>query len=167
MGNPGTKMKSTRPVYLDCNATTPLETEVREAVIQFMTEDFGNSGSRTHEYGTSAKRAVQRAREQVARLVQSEPDEIVFTSGATESNNLAILGLARHGHEAGRKHIVSTMIEHKAVLEPLEFLATDGFEVTLVPPTSGGWTDPNAVRKALRNDTLLVSIMQANNETGV
>ena len=160
-------MKSTKPVYLDCNATTPLEVEVREAVIQFMSEDFGNSGSRTHEYGAKAKRAVLRAREEVARLVQSDPDEIVFTSGATESNNLAILGLARHGHETGRKHIVSTMIEHKAVLEPLEFLATQGFEVTLVPPTEGGWVDPSALRDALREDTLLVSVMQANNETGV
>lgn len=163
----GTKMQSTRPVYLDCNATTPLETEVREAVIQFMTEDFGNSGSRTHEYGARAKRAVQRAREQVARLVQTDPDEIVFTSGATESNNLAILGLARHGYETGRKHIVSTMIEHKAVLEPLEFLTNQGFEVTLVRPTEGGWVDPSELRDALRDDTLLVSVMQANNETGV
>src|SRR4029079_3690835 len=94
-------------------------------------------------------------------------DEIVFTSGATESNNLAILGLARHGHEAGRKHIVSTMIEHKAVLEPLEFLASQGFEVTLVRPTEGGWVDPSELRDALRDDTLLVSVMQANNETGV
>lgn len=160
-------MHHTKPVYLDCNATTPLEVEVREAVLQFMSEDFGNSGSRTHEYGARAKRAVQRAREQVALLVQSDPDEIVFTSGATESNNLAILGLARHGHESGRKHIVSTMIEHKAVLEPLEFLSTQGFEVTLIPPTRGGWVDPCELRDALRKDTLLVSAMQANNETGV
>lgn len=160
-------MKSTKPVYLDCNATTPLEAEVREVVIQFMSEDFGNSGSRTHEYGARAKRAVERAREQVANLVQSDPNEIVFTSGATESNNLAILGLARHGHETGRKHIVSTMIEHKAVLEPLEFLTTQGFEVTLVPPTEGGWVDPSELQDAIRDDTLLVSIMQANNETGV
>ncbi len=167
MGNLGTKMQSIKPVYLDCNATTPLEAEVREAVLQFMSEDFGNSGSRTHEYGARAKRAVQRAREQVALLAQSDPDEIVFTSGATESNNLAILGLARHGHETGRKHIVSTKIEHKAVLEPLEFLTTQGFEVTLVPPTEGGWVDPAELRNALRKDTLLVSVMQANNETGV
>ena len=132
-----------------------------------MAEEFGNAGSRTHEYGGAAKRAVQRAREQVARMVQSNVDEIVFTSGATESNNLAILGLARHGHQTGRKHIVSTMIEHKAVLEPLEFLAKDGFDITLVPPTGDGWVDPSAIQNAIRKDTLLVSVMQANNETGV
>jgi cysteine desulfurase len=160
-------MQSAMPVYLDCNATTPIEPEVCKVVLRFMSEEFGNAGSRTHEYGTRAKRAVQRAREQVARLVQCEPDEVVFTSGATESNNLAILGLARHGRETGRRHIVSTMIEHKAILEPLEFLAKDGFEITLVHPTQGGWIEPSAIRQALREDTLLVSVMQANNETGV
>jgi cysteine desulfurase len=159
--------QSQKPVYLDCNATTPIEPEVRDAVIRFMTEEFGNAGSRTHEYGTTAKRAVQRAREQVAGMVQSNVDEIVFTSGATESNNLAILGLARHGHQTGRKHIVSTLIEHKAVLEPLEFLAKDGFEITLLRPTKDGCVDPSAIQDAMRKDTLLVSVMQANNETGV
>jgi cysteine desulfurase len=160
-------MHNTKPVYLDCNATTPIEPEVCDAVLRFMTEEFGNAGSRTHEYGSAAKRAVQRAREQVARMVQSNVDEIAFTSGATESNNLAILGLARYGHQTGRKHIVSTMIEHKAVLEPLEFLAKDGFDITLVPPTRDGWVDPSAIHNAIRKDTLLVSVMQANNETGV
>ena len=95
------------------------------------------------------------------------PEEVVFTSGATESNNLAILGLADHGTHAGRRHIISTQIEHKAVLEPLEEMARRGFEVTLLPPTAGGWIDPDAIRQALRPDTLLVSVMAANNETGV
>ncbi len=155
------------PVYLDCNATTPIEPPVREIVMRFMSEEFGNSGSRTHEYGSRAKQAVQRAREQVAAVVCAKPDEVVFTSGATESNNIALLGLAHYGEKTNRKHIISSMIEHKAVLEPLESLARRGFEVTLLPPTQGGWVEPNAVRRALRKDTLLVSVMHANNETGV
>lgn len=154
-------------VYLDCNATAPVEPAVSEAVIRFMTEEYGNAGSRTHEYGAKAKQAVQQARDSVAALVSAERDEVVFTSGATESDNLAILGLAQYGTENDRKHIVSTMIEHKAILEPLEALARTGFDVTLVPPTSGGWVDPDAIKKALRKDTLLVSMMHVNNETGV
>lgn len=154
-------------IYLDCNATTPIEPLVRDEVLRFMTEEFGNAGSRTHEYGARAKQAVQHAREQVADVVKAKRDEVIFTSGATESNNLSILGLAQHGEESGRRHIVSTMIEHKAVLEPLEHLSKQGFEVTLVPPTSSGWVDPAAIQKALRKDTLLVSVMHVNNETGV
>jgi cysteine desulfurase len=153
--------------YLDCNATTPVEPAVRDVVLRFMTEEFGNAGSRTHDYGARAQQAVQQAREQVATVLGAKRDEVLFTSGATESNNLAILGLAPHGERTGRRHIVSTAIEHKAVLEPLERLRERGFEVTLVPPTSGGWVDPEAVRSALRPDTLLVSVMHANNETGV
>jgi cysteine desulfurase len=132
-----------------------------------MTEEFGNAGSRTHDFGVRAQQAVQRAREQVAAVLGAKRDEILFTSGATESNNLAIFGLAPHGERTGRRHIVSTAIEHKAVLEPLERLRERGFEVTLVPPTSGGWVDPDAIRSALRSDTLLVSVMHVNNETGV
>ncbi|HEX8181385.1 MAG TPA: cysteine desulfurase DndA [Pyrinomonadaceae bacterium] len=154
-------------VYLDCNATTPIEPPVREVVMRFMADEFGNSGSRTHEYGTRAKQAVQRAREQVAAVVKAKPDEVIFTSGATESNNIALLGLAEHGEKTGRKHLISTTIEHKAVLEPLEFLARHGFEVTLLPPTEGGWVESDAIKKALRKDTMLVSVMHANNETGV
>jgi cysteine desulfurase len=158
---------STVTAYLDCNATTPMEFEVRDVVLRFMTEEFGNAGSRTHDFGARAQQAVQRARDQVAAVVVAKRDEVLFTSGATESNNLAIFGLAPHGERTGRRHIVSTAIEHKAVLEPLERLRERGFEVTLVPPTSGGWVDPEAIRSALRPDTLLVSVMHANNETGV
>lgn len=154
-------------VYLDCAATTPIEPEVLKVVIHYMSEEYGNAGSRTHEFGARAQQAVQKARDQVAAVVSAKRDEVVFTSGATESNNLAILGLAPHGEATGRKHIVSTQIEHKAVLEPLEALAKRGFEVTLVPPTEGGWVDPAAVKAALRKDTLLVSVMHVNNETGV
>ncbi len=100
-------------------------------------------------------------------MVKAKRDEVVFTSGATESNNLAILGLAPHGEKTGRKHIVSTAIEHKAVLEPLEEMARRGFEVTLVRPTPGGWVEASEVRAAVRPDTVLVSMMHVNNETGV
>lgn len=154
------------PVYLDCNATAPMEPAVREAVTQWLAEELGNAGSRTHEYGLRAKKAVQAARDQIAAVVDAAADEVIFTSGATESNNLAILGLAAHGGESQRRHIVSTAIEHKAVLEPLEALEARGFSVTLVRPDANGVVTAEAVRAAIRPDTLLVSVMHANNETG-
>ena len=157
----------TDPIYLDCNATTPLEPAVRDAVIQWFADEIGNAGSRTHEYGLRAKRAVQRAREHVAAVVNASPDEVLFTSGATESNNLAILGLAAHGDRTARRHVVSTSIEHKAVLEPVEALAQRGFDVTLVPPKPSGAVSADSIRAAVRADTLLVSVMHVNNETGV
>ncbi|BDU68715.1 cysteine desulfurase [Geothrix oryzae] len=153
--------------YLDCNATTPLEPRVQEVVWNYLVEDFGNAGSRTHEFGNRAKQVVQKAREQVASVVRCKTEEVIFTSGATESNNLALLGLAHYGTENGRKHIISSSMEHKAVLEPLEELASRGFDITLINPTAGGWVDPAEVQKALRPDTLLVSLMHVNNETGV
>ena len=154
-------------IYLDCNATTPMEPAVRTAVLRFMAEEFGNSGSRTHEYGNRAKVAVQNARDQVAKVVGADREEVIFTSGATESNNLAILGLAAFGESSGRRHIISTQLEHKAVLEPLDSLQHRGFELTLLAAESGGYVDPERIQKALRTDTLLVSVMQVNNETGV
>ena len=157
----------TNPTYLDCNATTPVEPEVASVVQKFIVEEYGNAASRTHEYGTRAKQAIQKAREQIAAVVSAEPDEVTFTSGATESNNLALLGLADHAAEVGRKHIISTAIEHKAVLEPLSVLHKRGFDVTLVSPSSGGWVEPDQIRQAMRSDTILVSVMQVNNETGV
>ena len=155
------------PVYLDCNATTPLDPEVREVLFHYLTEEFGNEGSRTHEYGVRAKHAVQKARDQVAAVVGAKRDEVIFTSGATESNNLAILGLAAHGREAGKLHLIGTRLEHKAVLEPLEALEKQGFEVTWLSSDDQGRVSPDDLRAALRPDTLLVSIMAANNETGV
>lgn len=155
------------PTYLDFNATAPVDPRVAEEVMRFMTLEFGNAGSRTHTFGQLAKARVNRAREEVAELVSASSDEVVFTSGATESDNLAILGLARQGEKTGKKHIISTQIEHKAVLEPLEFLEKQGFEVELLAPTRGGWISPDALTAALRPDTLLVSIMAVNNETGV
>jgi cysteine desulfurase len=154
-------------VYLDCNATTPVDPRVQQEVLRYLAEEYGNAGSRTHERGARAKRAVERAREQVAAVVDARPDEVVFTSGATESNNLALLGLATYGEESSRRHVVSSQIEHKAVLEPLEALRRRGFEVTLVPPTHGGWVEADRIAKAVRGDTLVVSVMHVNNETGV
>lgn len=154
-------------VYLDCAATTPVDPRVREEVLRFLTDEWGNAGSRTHEYGRRARRAVEQARAHVAAVVNAGRGEVIFTSGATESNNLALLGLAEHGAEADRRHLVSTQIEHAAVLEPLQALTRRGFEVTLIPPGTGGWVDPDAVRAAVRPDTLAVSVMHVNNETGV
>lgn len=155
------------PIYLDCNATTPLEPEVIEIMMRFLIEDFGNEGSRTHAFGAKAKQAVQNARAQVAAVVSAQPDEVIFTSGATESNNLAILGLKKAGREQGRMHVITTAIEHKAVLEPCGELEQKGFEVTRLAVTEDGFVDPEVLQAALRPDTLLVSVMQVNNETGV
>jgi cysteine desulfurase len=154
-------------VYLDCNATAPMEPETSVLVAHWMAEDYGNAGSRTHIFGARAKQAVQMARDQVATIVDAHRDDVVFTSGATESNNLALLGLAPFGERHGKRHIVSTAIEHKAVLEPLAALRRGGFEVTLIDPEPGGYVSPERVRAALRSDTLLISLMHVNNETGV
>jgi len=155
------------PLYLDYSATAPVHPDVLEAMLSVYQNHFGNAGSRTHSYGHDAARVVENARSQVASLLGVSPREVIFTSGATESDNLAILGLAEWGATVGRKHIVSTEIEHKAVLEPLGHLKSKGFEVTLVPPSSTGCVSPEDVLQAVRKDTLLVSVMHANNETGV
>lgn len=155
------------PIYLDCNATTPLEDEVREVFLKYVSEEFGNEGSRTHEYGARAKQAVQTARDKVAAVVSCKRDEVIFTSGATESNNLAILGLREHGASTGRRHVLTSAIEHKAVLEPFDELERLGFEVTRLPVCAGGYVTADSVFGALRPDTLLVSVMQVNNETGI
>ena len=154
-------------VYLDCNATTPVDPRVQTLVMEYLDAEFGNAGSRTHEYGARAKRAVEGARRQVAAVVEGSPDEVVFTSGATECNNLAILGLGQEGRRSGRRHVVSTEMEHKATLEPLEELERRGFEITRLRGNRDGWVEPAAVLDAVREDTLLVSLLQVNNETGV
>lgn len=154
------------PVYLDCAATTPLDSRVRDEVLRWLDEG-GNAGSRTHEYGRRARAAVERGRDQVAAVVDASRGDVVFTSGATESNNLALLGLAAHGEATGRRHVVSTAIEHHAVLEPLDELERRGFEITRLRPDEGGAVDAASVRDAVRPDTLLVSVMHVNNETGV
>jgi cysteine desulfurase len=156
-----------KPIYLDYNATPPLDPRVFDSMRPWFLDEPGNAGSRTHVFGQRAKDAVEKARGQIAALLNAEPEEIVFTSGATESDNAVILGIARYGEECGRKHIIATSIEHKAVLEPLEQLRQMGFRVDLAPVTRGGYVEPEAVKGLLRSDTLLVSVMHANNETGV
>jgi len=154
-------------IYLDCNATTPMEPSVTAIVSRFMERDFGNAASPIHDYGVFARTAVDYARRQVADVVKARPDEVIFTSGATESNNLAILGLVKAGLQSGRRHLITTAIEHKAVLEPCEEMARLGFEVEILPATRCGRFDPQRLADTLRPDTLLVSTMQVNNETGV
>lgn len=156
-----------QPIYLDYNATTPLDPRVFAAMREWYEGPPANAGSRTHIYGQRARDAVEHARQQVADVLGAGSEEIFFTSGATESNNIAILGLTEYAEKTGRKHIISTAIEHKAVLEPLAEMRRRGFEVDLLPVTSGGFVEPETVQAHLRPDTLLVSIMHANNETGV
>lgn len=156
------------PVYLDYAATTPVDPEVAEAMVGCLTleGDFGNAGSATHAFGRRAAARVETARAQVATLIGAEPDEITFTSGATESNNLVLLGVARANADRGR-HLITARTEHKAVLDPCKRLEKDGFAVTYLTPDRAGRIDPEAVRAALRADTVLVSIMYVNNEIGV
>jgi cysteine desulfurase len=144
-----------------------MEPAVQKLVMRFTVEEYGNAGSRTHEYGNRAKQSVQQARDQVAGALRVERDEIIFTSGATESNNLALLGLAPYGEAQGRRHIITGATEHKAVLEPIEALEARGFCVTVISPTSGGYIDPQDLNRALRPDTLFVSLMHVNNEIGI
>lgn len=154
--------------YLDNNATTPLDPQVATVVSRFLLEDYGNAGSRTHAFGATAAKAVEDARASVAAVVAARPDEVIFTSGATEANNLALLGLGDAAEATGKRHIVTTSVEHKAVLEPLEYLVKrQGFEVTALPVDERGWPAPDDLATALRPDTLLVSTMHVNNETGV
>lgn len=138
-----------------------------EVVLHWMTVEFGNAGSRTHEYGARAKKAVHQAREFLAGTVGARSDELIFTSGATESNNIALLGMAAYGEQTGRRHIVTSAIEHKAVLEPLEHLQERGFEVDYLQPGPTGRVAADAVMEKVRPDTLMVSLMHVNNETGV
>jgi cysteine desulfurase len=156
-----------KPIYLDYNATTPLDPRVFEAMRPYYSTAVGNAGSRTHLYGQKAKEAIDRARAQVAALIGVKAEEIIFTSGATESNNLVLLGLIPYGADCSRRHILATCIEHKSVLEPLNRLRAFGFEVELLPVTAGGFVEPDTVHRRLRPDTLLVTMMHANNETGV
>ena len=158
-------------VYMDNHATTRVDPRVVEAMLPCWGENYGNPGSVNHAFGWEAKAAVDAAREQIAAALGAQPREIVFTSGATESNNLALRGVAERTRRKGN-HLVSVSIEHKAVLDPLEKLGRRGFAVTLLDVTQAGseragWLDPACVADALRDDTLLVSVMLANNEIGV
>ncbi|WP_342754022.1 IscS subfamily cysteine desulfurase [Pantoea sp. MBD-2R] len=156
------------PIYLDYAATTPADPRVAEKMMQFLTMDgtFGNPASRSHRFGWQAEEAVDVARNQIAELIGADPREIVFTSGATESDNLAIKGAAHFHQEKGR-HIITSQTEHKAVLDTCIQLEREGFTVTYLAPQPNGIIDLNELEAAMRDDTILVSIMHVNNETGV
>ena len=154
------------PVYLDNHATTQVDARVLDSMLPFFTTEFGNPSSRTHASGVRALEAVEEARGRVARLLAAEPGEIYFTSGATESDNLAIKGIAATSGAKGR-HVVTCATEHAAVLDPCRELARQGFEVTVLPVDSDGLLDPDRVRQALTPKTVLLSVMYANNEIGV
>ncbi len=153
------------PIYLDYHATTPLDPRVLEAMLPYLTEHFGNAASRTHAFGLRAEAAVTVAREAVAEALGAEPGEIVFTSGATESDNLAILGAARANRAKG-DYVVTSSIEHRAVLDTCRQLEREGFQVTFLPPDRHGVTSAEAVAAALSDRTILVSVMAASNEIG-
>ncbi len=155
-----------KPIYLDYAATTPVDPRVVQQMLPWLTEQFGNPASRSHAYGWDAEAAVERARESVAQLIGADPREIAWTSGATESNNLAIKGAARF-HQARGRHLVTLKTEHKAVLDTMRELERDGFEVSYLDVQADGLLDLDVLKAALRPDTTLVSVMYVNNEIGV
>ncbi len=153
------------PVYLDYHATAPVDPEVLQAMMPYFTEVFGNAASRNHEYGWTAEAAVEKARQQISKLIGATEKEVIFTSGATESNNLAIKGVAEMYQEKGN-HIITSTIEHKAILDTCHALEKKGFEITYLPVDRYGQVSAEAVRNAITPKTILVSIMAANNEIG-
>ncbi|MBD1809945.1 IscS subfamily cysteine desulfurase [Microcoleus sp. FACHB-SPT15] len=157
---------SHRPIYLDYHATTPLDKRVLEAMLPYFTQHFGNPASLSHAYGWEAEAAVKQARQILADAIHATPEEIVFTSGATEANNLAIKGVAEAYFSKGR-HMITVQTEHSAVLDPCRYLQTLGFEVTFLPVKKDGLIDLAKLEQAFRSDTILVSVMAANNEIGV
>ncbi|WP_296651835.1 IscS subfamily cysteine desulfurase [Paraburkholderia sp.] len=154
------------PIYMDYSATTPVDPRVVDKMIPYLREQFGNPASRSHAYGWAAERAVEEAREQVAALVNADPREIIWTSGATESDNLALKGAA-HFYKSKGKHIITVKTEHKAVLDTCRELEREGFELTYLSVRDNGLIDLEAFKAALRPDTILVSVMHVNNEIGV
>jgi cysteine desulfurase len=160
------KMGMQKPVYLDHHATTPVDPRVLEAMLPYFGPQFGNAASRTHRFGWEAEKAVEQARRQVAELIGAEPREIVFTSGATESNNLALKGVLEAYRERGN-HIITVATEHRSVLDPVRHLERHGVAATFLAPQPDGRIDLERLREAIRPETVLVSVMAANNEIGV
>ena len=158
--------KMTMPIYMDYSATTPVDPRVAEKMIPFITEDFGNPASRSHPYGWTAEKAVENARKEVAKLVNADPREIIWTSGATESNNLAIKGASNFYSSKG-KHIITMATEHKAVIDAVREMERLGYETTFLVPEPNGLVDIEKFKAALRPDTVLATIMLVNNEIGV
>ena len=155
-----------KPVYLDYGATTPVDPRVVEKMIPWLYERFGNAASNSHPYGLEAREAVEEARSQVAQMINADPREIVWTSGATESDNLALKGIAHFYKDRG-KHLITVKTEHKAVLDSMRHLETEGFDVTYMDVLPNGLLDLDALKAAMRDDTILVSVMAVNNEIGV
>ncbi|MGK7891609.1 MAG: cysteine desulfurase family protein, partial [Leptolyngbyaceae cyanobacterium] len=155
-----------RPIYLDAHATTPLDPQVLGSMLPYFTQHFGNPASVTHAYGWAAEAAVKTARQQLAEAIHADPEEMIFTSGATEANNLAIKGVAEAYFSKGR-HIITVATEHNAVLDPCRYLESLGFELTILPVQSDGLLELAKLEAAFRPDTVLVSVMAANNEIGV
>ncbi len=153
------------PIYMDYNATTPMDPRVVEAMMPYMTTKFGNAASRNHSFGWEAEEGVEHAREQVAAAINASSKEIIWTSGATESNNIAIKGVANMYKDKGN-HIISQVIEHKAVIDPCKYLEQNGFEVTFLPVDKHGMVSADQVREAMTDKTILVSLMHGNNEIG-
>lgn len=160
--------QGTRPIYLDMQSTTPLDPRVLDSMLPYMTGIYGNPHSRTHAYGWESEKAVEEAREHIAKLIGADPKEIIFTSGATESNNMSIKGVARFfGRSGKKKHIVTTQTEHKCVLDSCRHLQDEGYEVTYLPVQNNGLINMEDLEAAIRPDTALVSVMAVNNEIGV
>ena len=154
-------------VYLDYNASAPIDERVLEVMVDVYKNAYGNADSRTHDYGEHARSIVEHARKQVASLLGVNAAEVFFTSGATESNNIAIQGLEEYAHKSGKKHIITTAIEHKAILETVKAMEKKGFEVDLIKPDLSGRINADRVLEKVRENTLLVSVMHVNNETGI
>ena len=161
-----TNEKQAMPIYMDYSATTPVDPRVAEKMIPFITESYGNPASRSHPYGWTAEKAVEEARKEVAKLVNADPREIIWTSGATESNNLAIKGASNFYSSKG-KHILSVATEHKAVIDAVREMERLGYETTFLQPEPDGLIDIDKFKKAIRPDTVLASVMLVNNEIGV
>lgn len=160
--------QGTRPIYLDMQATTPLDPRVLDAMLPYLTGIYGNPHSRTHAYGWESEKAVEEAREHLANLIGADPKEIIFTSGATESNNMSLKGVARFfGRSGKKKHLITTQTEHKCVLDSCRHLQDEGFDVTYLPVQSNGLIRMEDLEAAMRPDTAIVSIMAVNNEIGV
>jgi len=153
------------PIYMDNNATTPVDPRVLEAMLPYFQGKFGNAASRNHSFGWEAEEGVETAREQIAQCLNASPKEVIWTSGATESNNIAIKGVAQMYKDKGN-HIITQVIEHKAVIDPCKYLEQNGFDVTFLPVDKQGMIHPEQVREAMTDKTILVSIMHGNNEVG-
>lgn len=161
-----TKFAMQRPIYLDCHSTTPMDQRVLDAMLPYFTEHFGNPSSTSHAYGWEAEAGVKQARETIAQAINASAEEIVFTSGATEANNLAIKGVAEAYFTHGQ-HIITVATEHRAVIDPCQYLESLGFEITWLPVEEDGRVDLDRLADSIRSDTILVSVMAANSEIGV